>query len=627
MEIICIIAAVILGLTVAAIIAKPGSVYKNDVSEQNPMEGKRVRFKESPDDGVNAEGVRGHLEADGESAPFGSFYGNVIKRICDIVISGAALVILSPLFLLISLCIFIDDPGKVTFTQKRIGKNKRYFKLHKFRSMKLSAPKDMPTHMLKDSEKYVTKVGKMIRRHSLDELPQIWDIFLGNMSLIGPRPALWNQDWLTAERDRYGANDVMPGLTGWAQINGRDRLGIPEKARLDGEYVQNFGPKMDLKCFFRSLPILKSDKDIVEGNEPKENETKVLYYSEDCGKQAFGGSVTKKRNLDLLKGCVGEDNVKWYVHSRPSTRVKARIYFLQRILGLDLGYDKRFTEEFNDCDIVFFDGSRDGAITGAMLKRKRCIVFFHNVEYVFYQLEKKNNGGFRERLKRSLEKKSIYLYERRLCRNAYKVITLNERDSAELMRLYGRGSDLILPSSMPDTYTAGEANPDEPYILFVGCDFFGNTEGLFWFCENCMPEIGCRLIVVGKEMDRYKDRYSSDRISFYGYVDDLSGYYRNAAAMVLPILSGSGMKTKTCEAMMQGKVIFGTKESFEGYELSEDCIVCENGKDFIDKINSYLNGNVRYFSEANRNLYLKNYEAGIVAGKFADFFAEARRDL
>ncbi len=298
MEIICIIAAVILGLTVAAIIAKPGSVYKNDVSEQNPMEGKRVRFKESPDDGVNAEGVRGHLEADGESAPFGSFYGNVIKRICDIVISGAALVILSPLFLLISLCIFIDEPGKVTFTQKRIGKNKRYFKLHKFRSMKLSAPKDMPTHMLKDSEKYVTKVGKMIRRHSLDELPQIWDIFLGNMSLIGPRPALWNQDWLTAERDKYGANDVMPGLTGWAQINGRDRLGIPEKARLDGEYVQNFGPKMDLKCFFRSLPILKKDDDILEGNETDENEPKVLYYSEDLrGYDAGKGDIRHERKL------------------------------------------------------------------------------------------------------------------------------------------------------------------------------------------------------------------------------------------------------------------------------------------------------------------------------------------
>ncbi len=129
-----------------------------------------------------------------------------------------------------AVAIKIDDPGPVLFTQRRIGKNKKYFKLHKFRSMKMATPHDIPTHMLDNPEQYITNVGKFMRKHSIDELPQIYDIFIGNMSIIGPRPALWNQDVLTAERDKYGANDIRPGLTGWAQINGRDELELPEKA-------------------------------------------------------------------------------------------------------------------------------------------------------------------------------------------------------------------------------------------------------------------------------------------------------------------------------------------------------------------------------------------------------------
>ena len=165
----------------------------------------------------------------------------------------------------LSVWILIDDPGPVFFTQKRIGKNKQYFKLHKFRSMKMCTPHDKPTHMLENPEQYITKSGKFIRAHSLDELPQIWDIFNGNMSVIGPRPGLWNQDLLTAERDKYGANDIKPGLTGWAQINGRDELEIPVKAKLDGEYTKNIGLKMDFKCFLGSVGVFKGDSSVVEG--------------------------------------------------------------------------------------------------------------------------------------------------------------------------------------------------------------------------------------------------------------------------------------------------------------------------------------------------------------------------
>lgn len=198
-------------------------------------------------------------------------YEKVTKRAIDIIVSFLGLILLSWLYLILTIAILIDDPGPIMFTQNRIGINKSIFKLHKFRSMKMSTPHDVPTHMLENPEQYITKVGKFLRKTSLDELPQIWDIFIGKMSIIGPRPALWNQDDLVAERDKYGANDIRPGLTGWAQINGRDELEIPVKARFDGEYttiLKQGGMKafaFDCKCFFGTIfSVLRSDG-VVEG--------------------------------------------------------------------------------------------------------------------------------------------------------------------------------------------------------------------------------------------------------------------------------------------------------------------------------------------------------------------------
>lgn len=254
-----------LSMTALGIIKKPGSVYQNNPEEKNPMEGKKVIFIEDASEPANADGVCGHLEAIGTTEHIPSTYEKYIKRCLDVVLSFGGLVVLSPVFLGLGLWIMMDDPGPVLFTQKRIGMDKQYFKLHKFRSMKMSTPHDKPTHMLQNPEQYITNAGKFIRSHSLDELPQIWDIFIGNMSVVGPRPALWNQDQLTAERDKYGANDIKPGLTGWAQINGRDELEIPEKAKLDGEYTANLSLKMDIRCFLGSLGVLSGDKSVVEG--------------------------------------------------------------------------------------------------------------------------------------------------------------------------------------------------------------------------------------------------------------------------------------------------------------------------------------------------------------------------
>lgn len=263
--IICILLSLLLLLGVVAIIKKPDSVYANQPEQQNTMAGKNVVFIENENDPENADGVRGHLEATGDSRRRKGFYENVVKRFLDVLLSFGGLVVLSPVFAVLTAAILIDDPGPILFTQKRIGKDKQYFKLHKFRSMKMSTPHEVPTHMLENPDQYITRVGKFIRAHSLDELPQIWDIFIGNMSVIGPRPALWNQDLLTAERDKYHANDVKPGLTGWAQINGRDELEIPAKAKLDGEYVERMSFRMDLKCFLGSLHVFGKDDSVVEG--------------------------------------------------------------------------------------------------------------------------------------------------------------------------------------------------------------------------------------------------------------------------------------------------------------------------------------------------------------------------
>ena len=213
-------------------------------------------------------------------------YKGFLKRLLDIVISGIAIIVLAIPMLIVTIAIKIDDPGPILFKQKRVGKKKNgevtYFMIWKFRSMKMCTPHDVPTHLLKNPEQYITRVGRWIRKTSVDELPQIYQVFTGKISCVGPRPALWSQDDLIEEREKYGANDIRPGITGWAQINGRDELEIPVKARFDGEYAAalNTGGfkafAMDVKCFFGTfISVLRSDG-VVEGGTgtmKKEEET------------------------------------------------------------------------------------------------------------------------------------------------------------------------------------------------------------------------------------------------------------------------------------------------------------------------------------------------------------------
>ena len=196
-------------------------------------------------------------------------YTRFFKRVIDLLLSAVGILVLLPVWIILAIAIKADDPGPVFFRQKRIARNKdgqqQFFQILKYRSMKMCTPKDTPTHLLENPEQYITKVGGFLRKTSLDELPQIFNIFMGQMSIIGPRPALWNQDDLYAEREKYGANDVMPGLTGWAQINGRDELPIDVKARLDGEYVEKLSFGFDVKCFFGTITSVLKRDGVVEG--------------------------------------------------------------------------------------------------------------------------------------------------------------------------------------------------------------------------------------------------------------------------------------------------------------------------------------------------------------------------
>lgn len=214
-----------------------------------------------------------------------------IKRMLDIIFSAVGIVILIPLFLVLIMFIKIDSRGPVLFKQKRVGRNNKLFYILKFRTMRIDTPKDTPTHLLENPEQYITKMGSFLRKTSLDELPQIWNILIGQMSMIGPRPALWNQEDLIKERDKYGANNLRPGLTGWAQINGRDELLISAKAKLDGEYVLRMGFLFDCKCFFGTIISIIKHKGVVEGGTGELEKAKL-----DCA-----ATVEASNREDIIK--------------------------------------------------------------------------------------------------------------------------------------------------------------------------------------------------------------------------------------------------------------------------------------------------------------------------------------
>lgn len=224
-------------------------------------------------------------------------YKHFFKRLIDILLSFLGIILLAIPMLVIALAIKIDSKGPVLFKQKRVGKNKKHFSILKFRTMRIDTPHDAPTHELNDPKKWITKVGGFLRKTSLDEIPQIFNIFIGQMSIIGPRPALWNQYDLIDERDKYGANDVRPGLTGWAQINGRDELEIPVKAKLDGEYIKRQSFFFDIRCFFGTIfSVLRSDG-VVEGGTGELNKAPSVEENTDSSASETGEKIEQETTV------------------------------------------------------------------------------------------------------------------------------------------------------------------------------------------------------------------------------------------------------------------------------------------------------------------------------------------
>lgn len=343
------------GAGVAFVGSKIAAHYNDKPQEKNPLEGKLVTFIPDNRYKENADGVKGYLKVIGEDKIDSTNFYHVFKRALDVLMSAGGLIVLSPIYAGLSLAIKIDDPGPAIFSQKRIGKNKQFFNLHKFRSMKMDTPNNIPTHMMKNPDEYITCVGKFIRKFSLDELPQVWDIFVGNMSVIGPRPALWNQELLISERDKYKVHHIKPGLSGWAQINGRDEIEIEDKARLDGEYVKKESLAMDTQCFIETVKKAAFGKEVVEGGTGTASKVGRHYTDDKSDDELIGnigfGEVVKVNKDKKIKVLITGANS--YIGE--SFKAYAKKYYPNnfKIKTLDMFNPSWQVFDFSKYDIVF----------------------------------------------------------------------------------------------------------------------------------------------------------------------------------------------------------------------------------------------------------------------------------
>ncbi len=315
------------------------------------------------------------------------------KRAVDIVLSGTALGMLSPVLLGISLAIKLDSKGPVIFRQTRVGIHKSHFEIYKFRTMYADTPKDMPTHLLQNPDAMVTRTGAFLRKYSLDELPQLWNILRGDMSIVGPRPALWNQYDLVAERDKYGANDVMPGLTGWAQINGRDELEIPVKAKLDGEYVKKFGLWMDLRCIAGTISAVASHKGVVEGGtgSMQQERKEPLVSGAAAAARIFGSQKQrqKKKKKILITGAnsyIGTSLIQWLSAFDSQYEVSE----------LNMHEDQWKSHDFSKYDTIFHVAGIAHADTGKVSKEKKQLYYEVNRDLAVQTAQKAKASGVKQ---------------------------------------------------------------------------------------------------------------------------------------------------------------------------------------------------------------------------------------
>lgn len=670
---VAVIGTAFVDMNILARKKKSSSLYEDDKKQKNPFEGKKVIFIEDENDKENADGVKGHLEAIGETEYNPGFYERRVKRAIDVVLSFSGLVVLLPVFAIIALAIKIEDPGPVFFTQKRVGKNKRYFKLHKFRSMKMSTPHDVPTHQLKNPEQYITKVGKFLRAHSLDELPQIWDIFIGNMSVIGPRPGLWNQDLLTAERDRYGANDVKPGLTGWAQINGRDELEIPDKAKLDGEYVAKLGFGMDIKCFLGSVHVFGKDESVVEGGTgemkkedlDKEVKKKLLvicqyYYPENfqitpiCEQLAEDGfEVTVLTGLpNYPTGVVPTE----YKNGRRDEWINGvhvlRCYEIGRkkgAAGLALNYisywwsaTMKARHLSEDYDLVFVYQLSPitmgiPAIKYANRNKKPMLLYCCDLwpESIKMYIKNENNPIFEyfKRISRRVYSASDYI----LTQSNSFIKYLNETHSISLDKVE------YLPAFADDRYLTEDFVPDNDTIDFVFLGNLGIAQNLIGVLTAVkqikdIPNFKVHFVGDGSMLKEMKEFVAENELEnivyFYGRrpVNEMPKYYKLADACIVSLnaenQTGLTLPSKVQGYMAAGKPIIGMISGSAQEVISESkCGLCvESGdiKGLADIMRDFIVNYERYevYGENGRTYFVQNYKKDIFMNKLENKIRE-----
>ena len=655
--------SVFVGMNILAKIKKKKAVYQNEPEQQNPFEGKKVVFVEDENDAENADGVRGHLEAVGDSDYHPGFYDKYVKRGIDIILSFGGLVVLSPIYLVIAIAIIIDDPGPVLFTQKRLGQNKQYFKLHKFRSMKMSTPHDTPTHMLENPEQYITKVGKFLRAHSLDELPQIWDIFVGNMSVIGPRPGLWNQDVLTAERDKYGANDVKPGLTGWAQINGRDELEIPVKAKLDGEYVEKESFLFDVKCFFGTVGKVAKDDSVVEGGTGEmernnsvavtENKKKILvvcqYYkpepfriSDICEEMVRRGHevhvVTGYPNYP--EGILYEGYGKGKHIDEVINGVKVhRCYTVPRQIGTIkrmLNYysfaisstayvlsKKCKASDGKAFDIVFCNQLSPVMMAYAAIAYKKK----HKIPAVMYCLdlwpESLIAGGI---TRDSVIYKYFHSVSKRIYRAMDKILITSRMFSEYLQKEFFICADKIeyLPQYAEGIFEVSDSDKDTVTFDFMFAGNIGEIQSIETIIKaaKMLTDEPVRFHIVGggTDLERLKGLGKDlNNVSFYGRrpLEEMPEFYKKADAMLITLKADEVLSLtlpgKVQSYMAAGKPIIGAiSGETEKVIADAECGYCgkaEDDKELAENIRKFIkNPNRDLMGRNARDYYEKHFE-------------------
>ena len=558
------------------------------------------------------------------------------KEYLDIYLSLMALFFLAPVFLTLVIAIKLDSPGPVFFKQKRVGIHQKHFKILKFRTMRPDTPKDMPTHLLQDPDQYITKVGKFLRKTSLDELPQLINIVKGEMSIIGPRPALWNQYDLIEEREKYGANDILPGLTGWAQIHGRDELDIPEKAKLDGYYVDNLSFGLDVKCFFGTiLSVLRSDG-VVEGGTGEMKRKEV----EKMGKKILILSnhfiTIFAFRKEVIQRMIEAGN-EVYISTPADEQNK---YFEDMgCLIIETSMNRRGTNPFKDIQLIC-------KYKKIMKQVNPEIIFSYTVKPNIYGSIASNSLKFKQVcnitgtgstfLKESVLSKIVRMLYKVSVKRCYKVFFQNKGDKQYFVehKMVGKNIELIPGSGVNLVEHEFTEMPSDGVVNFIFIGRVMEVKGVDQYLD-CAKEIHenypntCFYIAGWNEEEKYKklvEEYQNKGcVNYIGFQKDIDSGIRKCHCTILPSLGGEGVPNVLLESAATGRAciasaINGSKDVIDDgvtgylYEVG-------NSQSLIEKVEEFLKLSFeekRAMGIAGHNKMTREFNREIVISKYMD---------